>query len=155
MRRRKVIDEGILAVREALAVVGARGIDIETVLDAQPFFGPADAVAAGIVQQYQVDLAARKIMTRHTGREELGRILATCWRPPAPWASRRQSSTRSSPRSARMQAWRQSPRRPPSALAAVDCPAWRYALGRRLESASLLDIVRTSRATPLPASTTG
>lgn len=69
-----MIDEGILAVREALAVVGARGIDIETVLDAQPFFGPADAVAAGIVQQYQVDLAARKIMTRHTGREELGRI---------------------------------------------------------------------------------
>ncbi|HYC07515.1 MAG TPA: 2-dehydropantoate 2-reductase N-terminal domain-containing protein [Candidatus Binatia bacterium] len=68
------LTEGILAVRDALAVVQARGISVEAAPDAQVFFAPADMVAAGIREQYQVDLAARKIMTRHTGREELGRI---------------------------------------------------------------------------------
>jgi len=68
------ISQGILAVRDALAVVTARGIDVGAVPDAQMFFAPTEAVAAGIKEQYRVDLAARKIMTRHTGREELGRI---------------------------------------------------------------------------------
>ena len=62
------ISEGILAVRETLAIVRARGIDVDTVGDAQVFHAPAEAVAEGIRQQYRVDLAARKIMTRHTGR---------------------------------------------------------------------------------------
>jgi hypothetical protein len=69
------ITEGILAAREALAVVKARGIDVDAVPDAQMFFAPTEAVAPAIREQYQVDRAARKIMTRHTGGDELGRIV--------------------------------------------------------------------------------
>jgi len=68
------IRESILAVRDALAVVEARGIDPRSVPDVQMFFAPEREVAEGIRGLYASDRAARKIMERHTGREELQRI---------------------------------------------------------------------------------
>jgi len=68
------LEEGVLAVRDALAVVRARGVDIESIPEAQLFLARADVAAAQIRVLYQVDRAARKIFVRHTGREELARI---------------------------------------------------------------------------------
>lgn len=68
------LEQAILGVREALAVAQARGVDVTAILDAQPFFGPLQAVAAGIREQYRVDRAARKIMERHTAHDELQHI---------------------------------------------------------------------------------
>jgi 2-dehydropantoate 2-reductase len=70
------IAEAVLAVRDALAVVAARGVDPGSVPDAQMFFGPEREVAEGIRDLYAVDRAARKIMERHTGGTELRRIYA-------------------------------------------------------------------------------
>ena len=66
----------ILAGREALEVCRARGVDVDTVPDAQTFYAPADAVALGIHDYYATNLPARKILERHTGVEELKRIYA-------------------------------------------------------------------------------
>ena len=68
------IGEAVLAVRDALAVVEARGVDPRSVPDVQMFFAPEREVAEGIRALYASDRAARKIMRRHTGREELQRI---------------------------------------------------------------------------------
>ena len=68
------IREAVLAVRDALAVVAARGVDPGSVPDVQMFFAPEREVAEGIRVLYASDPAARKIMERHTGREELRRI---------------------------------------------------------------------------------
>jgi 2-dehydropantoate 2-reductase len=68
------IATGVLAVREAFAVVRARGVDVEAVPDARMFLAPEREVAAGIKQRYLVDRAARKIMERHTDGAELKRI---------------------------------------------------------------------------------
>ena len=66
----------ILAGREALEVCRARGVDVDTVPDAQTFYAPADAVALGIHDYYATNLPARKILERHIGVEELKRIYA-------------------------------------------------------------------------------
>jgi 2-dehydropantoate 2-reductase len=68
------IAEAVLAVRDALAVVAARGVDPQAAPDAQMFFAPEGQVAEGIRELYEVDQAARKIMERHTGGAELKRI---------------------------------------------------------------------------------
>lgn len=68
------IAEAVLAVRDGLAVVSARGVDPQTIPDAQMFFAPEQPVAEGIRELYAVDRAARKIMERHTGGAELKRI---------------------------------------------------------------------------------
>jgi 2-dehydropantoate 2-reductase len=68
------IAEAVLAVRDALAVVAARGVDPQAVPDAQMFFAPERQVAQGIRELYAVDRAARKIMERHSGGAELKRI---------------------------------------------------------------------------------
>ena len=68
------LEQAVLAVRDALAVVKARGVEVAAILDAQPFFAPPEAVAAGIREQYRVDRAARKIMERHTAHDELQHI---------------------------------------------------------------------------------
>jgi len=68
------IANGVLAVRDALAVVTARGVDVAAVPDAQLFLTPEREVAAAIHQLYAVDRAARKIMERHTGGAELKRM---------------------------------------------------------------------------------
>ena len=68
------LEQAVLAVRDALAVVKARGVEVTAILDAQPFFAPPEAVAAGIREQYRVDRAARKIMERHTAHDELQHI---------------------------------------------------------------------------------
>ena len=70
----KCIQEAVLAVRDALAVVEARGVDPRSVPDVQMLFAPEREVAEGIRELYASDRAARKIMERHTGREELQRI---------------------------------------------------------------------------------
>jgi 2-dehydropantoate 2-reductase len=68
------IREAVLAVRDALAVVEARRIDPRSVPDVQMFFAPERDVAEAIRELYASDRAARKIMERHTGRDELQRI---------------------------------------------------------------------------------
>jgi 2-dehydropantoate 2-reductase len=68
------IAEAVLAVRDAIAVVAARGVKPQTVPDAQMFFAPERLVAEGVRDLYVVDRAARKIMERHTGGSELKRI---------------------------------------------------------------------------------
>jgi len=68
------LEQAVLAVREALAIVKARGVDVAAIVDAQPFFAPAEAVAASIREMYRVDRAARKIMERHTAHDELQHI---------------------------------------------------------------------------------
>jgi 2-dehydropantoate 2-reductase len=68
------IAEAVLAVRDALAVVRARGIDVDAQPDAQMFAAPEQIVAQGIKGLYEADRAARRIMGRHTGGEELRRI---------------------------------------------------------------------------------
>jgi hypothetical protein len=68
------ITEAVLAVRDALAVVVARGVQVQQLPEAQMFYAPEQAVAQGIKQLYEVDRAARRIMERHTGGEELTRI---------------------------------------------------------------------------------
>ena len=70
------IAEAVLAVRDALEVVRARGVDIDTLPDAQMFAAPEQMVAQGIKDLYEADRAARRIMQRHTGGEELKRIYA-------------------------------------------------------------------------------
>lgn len=69
-----LIRGAVLAVRDALAVVAARGFDPGSVPDVEMFFAPEREVAEAIRALYASDRAARKIMERHTGREELGRI---------------------------------------------------------------------------------
>lgn len=66
--------EAVLAVRDTLAIVRARGIDVDSVPDSQLFGLPPEFAAAQIHALYQVDRAARRIFERHTGREELARI---------------------------------------------------------------------------------
>jgi ketopantoate reductase len=66
--------EAVLAVRDAFRVVAARGIDPWILPEAQMFGAPEDAVAQAIHDQYQVDGAARRIMERHTGGEDLTSI---------------------------------------------------------------------------------
>ena len=68
------IAESVLAVRDALAVVRARGVDVQAQPDAQMFAAPEQVVGQGIKELYKADHAARRIMERHTGREELTRI---------------------------------------------------------------------------------
>lgn len=68
------IADGVLAVRDAFAVVKAGGIEPASVLDAQMFVAPEHEAAVGIKQFYAVDRAARKIMERHTGGAALKRI---------------------------------------------------------------------------------
>jgi 2-dehydropantoate 2-reductase len=68
------IADGVLAVRDAFAVVQARGVDPASVPDAHMFLAPEHDVALAIKQLYAVDRAARKIMERHTGGPELKRI---------------------------------------------------------------------------------
>lgn len=68
------LQRAVFAVRESLAVVQARGVDIDASSDAQMFFAPAEMVAEGIRAEYQVNRPARKIMKCHTGAEELRRI---------------------------------------------------------------------------------
>jgi 2-dehydropantoate 2-reductase len=68
------IAEAVRAVRDAPAVVAARGVDVGRVADAQMFYAPEAAVAQAIYDQYQTDHGARRIMQRHTGCEELRRI---------------------------------------------------------------------------------
>jgi 2-dehydropantoate 2-reductase len=70
------IAEAVLAVRDALSVVKARGVDPLLEPDAQTFFAPEQAVAQAIKDLYQTDRAARKIMERHTAGEELRRVFA-------------------------------------------------------------------------------
>ena len=70
------IAEAVLAVRDALAVVRARGVDVGALPDAQMFAAPEQMVAQGIKDLYEADRAARRIMERHTGGEELKRIYA-------------------------------------------------------------------------------
>ena len=64
----------MLAARDALAVVRARGVNVDDMPDAQLFFGPSASVAEGIRAEYQTNPAARKIMQRHNGGDELTRI---------------------------------------------------------------------------------
>ena len=68
------LQDAVLAARDALAVVRARGIVIDDSPDAQMFLAPAEAVAQAIYAEYQTNPAARKIMQRHNGGEELTRI---------------------------------------------------------------------------------
>jgi hypothetical protein len=68
------IREAVLVVRDALTVVAARGVDVRAVPDAQMFFAPEREVAYAIRALYASDSAARKIMERHTGREDLQTI---------------------------------------------------------------------------------
>jgi len=68
------LTEGVLGVRDALAVVAARGVDPWQRPEAQMFLADAGEVAAGIRTIYQVDRAARLIMERHTGGDDLSRI---------------------------------------------------------------------------------
>jgi 2-dehydropantoate 2-reductase len=68
------LSEAVLAVREALSIVAARGVDPWQLADAQMFLAPERAVAQAIHDQYQVDHAARRIMERHTGGGELAAI---------------------------------------------------------------------------------
>ena len=68
------LERAVLAVREALNVVRARGVDVDVFPDAASFFAPEGLVAEGIRAEYQTNLPARKIMQRHTGAEELRRI---------------------------------------------------------------------------------
>jgi len=68
------IREAVLVVRDARTVVAARGVDVRAVPDAQMFFAPEREVADGIRALYASDSAARKIMERHTGREDLQTI---------------------------------------------------------------------------------
>jgi len=70
------IAAAVLAVRDALAVVRARGVDVAALPDAQMFAAPDQMVAQGIKDLYEADRAARLIMERHTGGEELKRIYA-------------------------------------------------------------------------------
>lgn len=68
------LQDAVLAARDALAVVRARGVNIDDSPDAQMFLAPATAVAEGIQAEYRSNSAARKIMQRHNGGEELTRI---------------------------------------------------------------------------------
>jgi 2-dehydropantoate 2-reductase len=68
------ITEAVLAVRDGLAVVRARGVDVDAQPDAQMFGASERIVAEGIKELYEADRAARRIMERHTGGEELRRI---------------------------------------------------------------------------------
>ena len=68
------LGEAVLAVRDALAVVRARGVDVEAQPGAQMFAAPERVVAQSIKELYEVDRAARRIMERHTGGVELARI---------------------------------------------------------------------------------
>ena len=70
------IAEAVLAVRDALAVVRARGVNVDALPEAQMFAAPEQIVAQGIKDLYEADRAARRIMQRHTGGEELKRIYA-------------------------------------------------------------------------------
>jgi 2-dehydropantoate 2-reductase len=65
----------VLVVREALSVVAARGVAVEQVPEAAMWFAPEAVVAQAIFTQYQSDVAARRIMQRHTGGSELARIV--------------------------------------------------------------------------------
>ena len=68
------IADAVLAVRDALAVVRARGVNVGTQPAAQMFAAPEYVVAQGIKELYEAEPAARRIMERHTGGEELKRI---------------------------------------------------------------------------------
>jgi len=68
------IAEAVLAVRDALAVVRARGVNVDALPDAQMFAAPEQMTAQAIKDLYETDRAARRIMERHTGGEELKRI---------------------------------------------------------------------------------
>jgi len=68
------LEQAVLAVRDALEVCRARGVQIDDFEDAAPFFGPANQVAGGIQATYARDKAARKIMERHAATEDLVRI---------------------------------------------------------------------------------
>jgi len=68
------LQDAVLAARDALAVVRARGVNIDDSSDAQMFLAPAGAVAEGIHAEYQTNPAARKIMQRHNGGDELTRV---------------------------------------------------------------------------------
>ena len=70
------IAEAVLAVRDALAVVRARRVNVDALPDAEMFAAPEQMVAQGIKDLYEADRAARQIMQRHTGGEELKRIYA-------------------------------------------------------------------------------
>jgi hypothetical protein len=69
------LTRAVLAVREALSVVAARGVAVEQVPEARMWFAPEAAVAQAIFTQYQCDAAARRIMQRHTGGAELALIV--------------------------------------------------------------------------------
>jgi 2-dehydropantoate 2-reductase len=68
------LEAAILAGREALEVCRARGVAVERIPDAATFYAPAAAVAVGIHDFYARNVAARRILERHTGVEELKRI---------------------------------------------------------------------------------
>ena len=68
------LTQAVLAVRDALDVCRARGVEVDKVPDAQAFYAPAEMVAAGIQQFYAMSVPARRILDRHTGVEELKRI---------------------------------------------------------------------------------
>jgi 2-dehydropantoate 2-reductase len=68
------IADAVLAVRDALAVVRARGVNVDAQPAAQMFAAPERVVAQGIKELYEADRAARRIMERHAGGEELKRI---------------------------------------------------------------------------------
>ena len=68
------LEAAILAGREALEVCRARGVDVDGIPDARTFYAPAAAVAVGVHDFYTTNLAARRILERHTGVEELKRI---------------------------------------------------------------------------------
>jgi len=70
------IAEAVLAVRDALAVVRARGVNVDALPDAQMFAAPEQTTAQAIKDLYEANRAARRIMERHTGGEELKRIYA-------------------------------------------------------------------------------
>jgi len=70
------LEAAILAGREALEVCRARGVVVDQIPDAATFYAPADAVAVGIHDFYATNLAARRILERHAGVEELKRIYA-------------------------------------------------------------------------------
>jgi 2-dehydropantoate 2-reductase len=70
----EVLQQAVLAVRDALEVCRARGVDIDHSEDAAPFFGPVEQVAAGIQALYQQNRAARKIMECHTSVDDLVHI---------------------------------------------------------------------------------
>jgi Ketopantoate reductase len=70
----RILEEAVLAGREALEVCRARGVPVEQIPDAQTLYGPAAAVAVGIHDFYATNVPARKILGRHTGVEELKRI---------------------------------------------------------------------------------